>query len=75
MPIYEYICTSCDHGFEEFARSMTAGRSGQCPACGSAAVERRPSVFAARDGILDPGGVPAGARCPRCDDPDGPCSF
>lgn len=43
MPIYEYACTRCGHGFETLVRGDTKVA---CPACESAKVERRMSVTA-----------------------------
>lgn len=39
MPIYEYRCPDCGHGFEEL-QSMSDDPIGICPSCGSTAVAR-----------------------------------
>lgn len=38
MPLYDFICTSCEHAFEEVRGSDEA--SPACPACNSVATER-----------------------------------
>ena len=74
MPVYEYGCTQCDHQFEEFSRTMNSRVLPACSSCGSSKVERRLSVFAARQEVV---AKPAagGAPCGRCGDPEGPWSF
>ncbi len=72
MPIYEYICRSCKHEFEELRRSMGNSDDVRCPACRSRAVERRLSVFTAHRGN-SPSTAPPIEACARCGDPDGPC--
>lgn len=48
MPIYEYRCSACDHGFEELVRSVDEKIA--CPSCASPKVKRLMSVFSsARD--------------------------
>ena len=73
MPIYEYVCPSCDHEFEELARSMSDGNSPNCPKCGGGKATRKLSVFAARQGEAPSASMPPG--CGRCGDPSGPCSM
>ncbi|MCH8146423.1 MAG: zinc ribbon domain-containing protein [Planctomycetes bacterium] len=73
MPVYEYRCMQCDSQFEDFSRTMVSRASPVCPSCGSAKVERRISVFSARQHVAaNP--RPGGSPCGRCGDPDGPCS-
>ncbi|MFQ5415296.1 MAG: zinc ribbon domain-containing protein [Phycisphaerae bacterium] len=74
MPLYEYVCSVCEHAFEELFRSGASTARVRCPACGSADVRRRLSVFAAREGARPPGAT-TGAPCARCGDPNGPCSL
>jgi putative FmdB family regulatory protein len=45
MPIYEYVCMSCESHFEELVRYDDA--SPACPDCGATKVSRQFSVFAA----------------------------
>jgi putative FmdB family regulatory protein len=44
MPIYEYVCMSCESHFEELVRN---GEQPACPECGAADVRKQFSVFAA----------------------------
>ena len=37
MPIYEYSCADCGHGFEKLVRRDATPH---CPSCGAARVER-----------------------------------
>jgi putative FmdB family regulatory protein len=66
MPLYEYVCRKCDHGFEElvFGDARPA-----CPKCSSADAERVLSVTAA---VRSGGDDFAPAGCGRCGHPDGP---
>lgn len=74
MPIYEYICSACGHGFEELVRSMSAAARQTCPSCGGRQVERKLSVFAAREGSGSPPPCgPAGGACGSCCAQDGAC--
>jgi putative FmdB family regulatory protein len=64
MPIYEYRCTACDHGFEELVRS--ADEKIACPSCASPKVTRLMSVFSSgRDIKSFAGGAepPSGGGC------------
>ncbi len=64
MPIYEYVCGACKHEFEELTSSMANRTVPQCPACGTSSVERKVSVFAARQN--------AGQKM-ECGQAEGPC--
>jgi putative FmdB family regulatory protein len=64
MPIYEYTCKSCEKAFEELVRSAEAGDKVICPECGSKKVEKRMSVFAARDAA--PAHRASAERCSEC---------
>lgn len=68
MPIYEYTCQDCSRAFETLVRSDSTPC---CPACGSASLDKKLSVFAtsATDGGAEP--MPPGG-CGRCGHPDGP---
>ena len=39
MPTYDYLCSACDHRFEEF-QSMTAKPLKKCPECKKSKLER-----------------------------------
>ena len=44
MPLYEYVCSDCEAGFEKLVRRF--GDDVDCPSCHSSAVDRQLSVFA-----------------------------
>lgn len=48
MPIYEFSCPGCRDEFEKLV--MGSRTEVACPACGSARVERRMSVFGVKSG-------------------------
>lgn len=76
MPIYEYRCPSCHHLFEELVRSASGGDSVKCPKCGKSRVERRLSVFSAREASPRPSShAPMGGGCGHCCDPHGSCGL
>ena len=47
MPIYEYKCSACGHGFEKLIRSA-ADLPGKCPECGKKTLRKQFSTFSAR---------------------------
>jgi putative FmdB family regulatory protein len=58
VPIYEFVCESCDHEFEELVGAHVGLRESEvrCPECGSEAVERRLSrTYAPLHRQLTPG--------------------
>jgi putative FmdB family regulatory protein len=75
MPIYEYTCRTCGNEFEELTRAMKDSAATSCPRCGSRAVDRRFSVFAARSGAEVGERASEGGGCRRCGDPNGPCAI
>jgi len=73
MPIYEYHCGQCQHDFEVLIRSPQDERGIQCPECRNPDVNRRLSVFAARQGESAPGvGAP---KCAQCEAGNGLCPY
>jgi putative FmdB family regulatory protein len=75
MPIYEYICGSCKHEFEELTSASGSNRV-RCPKCESTKTERKLSVFAARQGASKPADMPsAPGPCSSCCDPGGSCPY
>ena len=74
MPIYEYQCKACGHGFGELVRSASGRDRVKCPECNSARTGRQISTFAAHEGTGTAGVPMSGGACGRCGDPDGPCS-
>jgi putative FmdB family regulatory protein len=74
MPIYEYICRSCEKQFEAIVSSE---RVAECPACKSQELEQQLSAFA----VGAPKGkgrfeksAPSASPCGSCGDPRGPGS-
>ena len=63
MPIYEYQCEECSERFDKFVRSMLAKVDVECPACGSAQVNKAFSTFASRGSN---GGTATMAADPTC---------
>lgn len=45
MPIYEYLCKTCETKFDELVRDAEA-LTARCPKCGASEVSRLLSVFA-----------------------------
>jgi putative FmdB family regulatory protein len=75
MPLFEFLCQSCDKEFEVLVR---AAETPECPACHGRELQRRLSTFAAHT----PGGgsaqpTPTFGGCGSCGDPRGPgaCSM
>ena len=67
MPIYEYVCMSCEWHFEELVRYDDAAPA--CPECGATKVSRQFSVFAAHGTTGQPsfgGGGCCGGACGSC---------
>ena len=61
MPIYEYRCRGCGADFEKYV-AAAAGVAVACPACASADVGRKLSVFGLRrDGPV--ASMPSGGGC------------
>jgi len=69
MPLYEYVCERCRHGFEVLVRS---GDVPACPACGATTLAKQLSVFAVSGGEGTAADAPNGAACGTCGDPRGP---
>lgn len=46
MPIYEYVCKSCNHQFELLRLSSNGFKGVKCPECGSAKAAKKLSTFA-----------------------------
>ncbi len=66
MPIYEYLCKTCETKFEELVRDSQA-LTARCPKCGAPEVNRLLSPFATNnaDGIRASTGVSdfSGGHC------------
>jgi putative FmdB family regulatory protein len=61
MPVYEFVCGSCDRKFEVLVRSSRARIS--CPECGSKKVRKILSVFALNTGASPGGGKSSCGSC------------
>ena len=78
MPIFEYVCGTCDNRFETLVRN---GSTAECPSCNSTNLEKQLSVFNASvpTAFGAAKSVPemAGGGCGTCGDPRGPgaCSL
>ncbi len=48
MPIFEFMCTSCQKNFEELVRSSYNIDEVVCPTCGSHHVQKKISTFASK---------------------------
>jgi len=75
MPLYEYDCRACGHGFEEL---VFGDEAPACPQCEDPRPERRLSVFSApAQRASAPAPMPGGGSCGTCGDPRGPgaCSL
>ena len=70
MPIFEYICESCDHHFE----ALVYGKEkAECPKCHGKKLAPQLSVFAVSAKSASSSPSPRGA-CGSCGDPRGPGS-
>jgi putative FmdB family regulatory protein len=61
MPVYEFVCTACDHAFE--VRRDVGGPDPACPRCGTDGARRRFSFFAAGSSPSAGGGCACGGAC------------
>jgi putative FmdB family regulatory protein len=62
MPIYEYVCMSCESHFEELVR---VDETPPCPDCGSEQASRQFSTFAAH-GLSKPQSPVVGGSSGGC---------
>lgn len=60
MPIYEYRCEECEHGFELLVRSLSQQVEPTCPRCGSLRVKKAISLFGVEGSV---GSSASGASC------------
>ena len=49
MPVYEYYCDRCQHGYEFIRSASRRDEPAPCPKCGVSG-QRKLSTFVARDG-------------------------
>lgn len=74
MPLFEYRCRECDHGFELLVRESTTL---ECPACHGSALDKQHSAFAVSAPAAQGRGrapMAAGGGCGSCGHPGGPGS-
>ena len=68
MPIFEYVCRDCNHGFEAL---VYGSQKAECPKCHSANLAPQLSTFAvASKGSSS--AMPSMGPCGSCGDPAGP---
>jgi len=65
MPIYEYRCGACGHGFEALLQRSDEAAP-QCPKCGAAQSEKQPSVFVVTHGAPPAPAGPCGSADCAC---------
>ena len=65
MPIYEYACEACGHGFEELIRNKGDEEELCCPSCGGKHLNRQMSVFGVQGNVSKPI-VSGGSSCGGC---------
>jgi len=77
MPIYEYVCESCNKKFDQLVRRMSGEHSAKCPECGSAKTARTLSVFAvgAEAGPKSSSAASDAPMCGRCGQAPGSCAM
>lgn len=69
MPIYDFYCAECHRVFSFLSRSVDTSRRPDCPRCGQAGLQRRPSPFAISKGRPDqPEGGEGGPDFPELDE-------
>ena len=66
MPLFEYVCRTCDHRFEMF---VTKDRQPACPSCRGRGLEKQLSTFAVATSSREP--ARPVAPCGTCGDPRG----
>ncbi len=72
MPLYEYVCQSCEIRFEKLVKRF--GEEAACPSCGSGAVDKQLSVFAVASSPATPSFADCGAGpCGEGSCDGGPC--
>ncbi len=75
MPIYEYVCESCNKKFDHLARTMSGDHKTSCPECGSVNTARTLSVFAVGADSGGKAGESSDPMCGRCGGAPGSCAM
>jgi putative FmdB family regulatory protein len=68
MPLYEYLCRSCNNHFELLVRQSTKL---ECPKCAGTELDKQLSVFAVSAAGMSPARDGSPAPCGSCGDPRG----
>lgn len=63
MPIYEYRCEDCDHGFEILQRLGEGSDGLACPSCGTERLAKQFSTFASAVNEASTGAQAMGGGC------------
>ena len=73
MPLFEYVCKDCNHGFEAL---VYGSQKAECPKCHGKKLTPQLSVFAV-SAKSSAGASPSVGGCGSCGDPRGPgaCSM
>jgi len=69
MPVYEFVCTECDHSFEEL---LFGDERARCPKCTSVKLEKKLSTFAVSGESASAPAFDGPGACGSCGDPRGP---
>jgi putative FmdB family regulatory protein len=74
MPIFEYVCSQCNHEFEAIVYGKDKA---ECPKCHSKKLQPQLSVFAVSAKGASSSAPSAAGPCGSCGDPRGPgaCSL
>lgn len=48
MPLFEFVCSTCNQPFEELLLSSSAIDKVACPVCGSPEIKKKISTFASK---------------------------
>jgi len=48
MPIFEFVCSTCEHDFEELVFNSSSTNGIACPECGGEDVVKKISTFASK---------------------------
>ena len=79
MPIFEYVCKSCDANFEKLVRAMSSAADDaqkvKCPKCGSSKTARALSVFAVSSDGAKSSASSDVPTCGRCGGLPGSCAM
>jgi putative FmdB family regulatory protein len=62
MPIFEFVCPSCGHQFEELILGESRMSEMRCPKCAKQGVEKLLSVFSSARGTIG-SSASSGAGC------------